>query len=200
VTVTPQPPVYDLPVDIDSISPLTNPSHSQLHNTTNRAVLDLNQRVIMTEDIIRGLTAPSGSIQQARLAAHEWAVPGPLQENQTHRILIPLIWNLTGRNVEFQAAKITVLTPADEDIKVDIVVGSELTGPEHDHDDGTQTSIFKSGTELVIPAGQYFSPTLVASDFEGVHPTNTYVAAFVEEIGTDAAPGADLTIQLNRNL
>ena len=36
----------------------------------------------------------------------------PSGESQLHRLLLPLIWNLTGRICQFDAAKATVLTPA----------------------------------------------------------------------------------------
>ena len=49
----------------------------------------------------------------------------------TNKLLIlPLIWNLTERAVTFQAAKATVMTPADADIEIDIVVGAALTGAD----------------------------------------------------------------------
>jgi hypothetical protein len=180
---------------VDTTSPLVDPSHSDLHNQVNRAVSDLNARLNQLELILAGLTAPEGSIEQARLVANTWSALGPLAAN--NKILMPLVWNVTERTVTFQAAKATVMSPADADIEVDIVVSAVLSGPNYQS--GTQNSILKAG-KLVIPAGQYVSASLGPSDFVGDHPVNTYVAAYIEKVGSSAAPGADLTIQLNRNL
>jgi len=198
MTVTPAEVDYNLPTNVDTTSPLIDPSHSELHNNVNRAASDLNARVSHLELILAGLTAPEGTIQQARLVAHQWIVRGELTPEQTHMVLIPPLWNITGRASTFNAAKATVLVPADADILVNMVIGAELSGPEHDHDSGTQTNILK--TPLVIPAGEYYSQTIGPSDFVGDHPTETYIAAFVDSIGSSAARGADLTIQLNRSL
>jgi len=197
VTVTPYETgqVYDLPTNIDTITPLSNPSHSALHNATNLAVNDLADRVGHLEQIIAGLTAPSGSIEQARLAAHQWVLRGDLDDTVVDVLLLPMIWNLTGRTVTFEAAKATILTPAVDDTEIDIVVGSDLTGPTFDTN--TQTSVLKA--PLVVPAGQAFSVSLSESDFAGQHPVNTYVTAYVKTVGT-GAPGVDLVVQLNRNL
>jgi hypothetical protein len=197
MTVTPAPFDYDLPTNVDTNSPLVNPSHSELHNDVNRAALDLNNRLNAVELMLAGLTAETGPIQQARLVAHEWIVRGPLAAAQTQMILIPPIWNITGRPVTFEGAKATVLTAADADIVVDMVIGATLTGPAHDTG-GSQTSILK--VPLKIAAGAYYSATIGQADFVGNQPVNTYVAAFVSSIGSTDAPGADLTIQLNRSL
>src|SRR3954469_1428650 len=196
MTVTPQAAAdYDLPTNVDTTSPLVDPSHSELHNTTNRAVLDLNNRVGTLEQVLAGLTMPSGSIEQARLAAHQWVGRGLLSADQT--ILMPLIWNMTGRSVTFQAAKATVLTPANADIEVDIVIGSVLTGPTYDV--STQSSILQAG-KMVITPGEYFSASLGQSDFGTEQAVGTYIAAYIEKTGSVGSPGADLTLQLNRNL
>jgi hypothetical protein len=198
MTVNPTAGLYELPTDVNTTSPLVDPSHSDLHNQTNNAVLDLNVRTSNLELLLSGLTAPDGSIEQARLVAHQWAVKGPLTGITLDAVLIPLIWNITGRVVTFSAAKASVLTPADADIVIDMVIGAEISGPMHDTTGGTQTSILQ--TPLVIPAGAYYSATLDKSGFVGDHPIGSYIAAFVEGIGTAGAPGADLSIQLNRNL
>lgn len=195
MTVTPQEVDYNLPTNVDTTSPLVDPSHSELHNNANRATSDLNARVSQLELILAGLTAPQGSIEQARLVANSWTVTGNLVAD--NKLLIPILWNVTERAVSFQAAKATVMSPADADIELDIVVGAALNGPTYDS--STQTSVLKTG-KLVIPAGQRNSDTLGISDFKGDHPINTYVAAYVAKVGTGAAPGADLTLQLNRNL
>jgi hypothetical protein len=176
-------------------SPLTNPSHAQLHTDTNTAVVGLGMRL----DALEGAVPRTAQdIEHARLAAHQWTLRGDLVPD--HKMLLPIIWNITGRTVTFEAAKITVLTPADADVVVDIVVGTALDGPMHDHDSGLQTSILK--TPLVIPAGAFFSPTVskVNDDFVGVQLPETYLAAFCEGAGSPGAPGRDLTIQLNRLL
>jgi hypothetical protein len=195
MTVTPQEVDYNLPTNVDTTSPLVNPSHSELHNEVNRATSDLNNRVSQLELVLAGLTAPQGSIEQARLVANSWTVAGNLVAD--NKLLIPILWNVTERAVSFQAAKATVITPADADIELNIVVGAVLNGPTYDS--STQTSILKTG-KLVITAGQRNSSTLGIPDFKGDHPVNTYVAAYVAKVGSGAAPGADLTIQLNRNL
>lgn len=198
MTVTPQEVDYALPTNVDTTAPLTNPSHSDLHNGTNRAVLDLNGRVSNLERLLSDLTAPNGSVDQARLAAHEWVVRGPISADGS--ILMPLIWNMTGRSVTFQAAIATVLNPSDADIEVDIVIGSVLSGPVFDPD--TQTSILKAG-KLVVPANQHLSVDLGVDDFGTEQAVGTYITAYVESVGaggTGSVPGEDLTIQLNRNL
>jgi hypothetical protein len=195
MTVTPAGVEYSLPTNIDNTAPLANPSHSELHNDVNRAVLDLNARMSQVELTLAGLTAPDGSIEQARLVANTWYLTGAMSVTQT--ILMPLIWNVTERAATFKSAKAALLTPADTDVEVDLVVAAMLTGPTYD--ETTQTSILKAG-KLVIPAGQNVSATLGESDFVANHPMNTYVAAYVEKVGSTDAPGADLTIQLNRNL
>jgi len=198
MTVTPSEVDYGLPTNVDTTSPLVNPSHSELHNNTNRATLDLHSRVSQLELVLAGLTAPEGSIEQARLVANTWSVIGNLNNlASSHTILMPLVWNITQRVVTFKGAKVSVLTPADADIEVDIVVGATLVGPTYDS--GSQGSILAAG-ELVIPAGQHTSVTLTESDFAGQHPVNTYVTAYVRQAGSSNAPGNDLTIQLNRNL
>jgi hypothetical protein len=187
VTVTP------LPTNVDTTSPLTDPSHSTLHNDANRGVNDLADRMVHLEQVIAGLTAPQGTIEQARLNASEWVVRGDVVADGA--LLLPMVWNMTGRSVTFQAAKATLLTPAEDDVEVDIVVGSELAGPEFD--DTTQTSVLKA--PLVVRAGEAFSVSLGPDDFDGQHPVNSYVAAYVKTVGA-GAPGVDLVIQLNRNL
>jgi hypothetical protein len=195
MTVTPGEFAYDLPTNVDTTSPLMDPSHSELHNDVNRAALDLHNRLIQLELILAGLTAPQGSIEQARLVANTWYAPGNLVAD--NKLLMPLIWNLTERSSAFMGAKASLLTAADADIEVDLVVGATLSGPTYNS--GTQTSILKTG-KLVIPAGWNVSVTLGPDDFIADHPVNTYVVALVEKVGSVAAPGADLTIQLNRNL
>jgi len=198
MTVTPSEVDYALPTNVDTTSPLVNPSHSELHNTTNRAVLDLHNRVTQLELVLAGLTAPQGSIEQARLVANTWTIIGSLASLASAKtILMPLIWNITERVVTFKGAKATVLVPADADIEVNLVVGSTLSSPAYDT--GTQASILAAG-KLVIPAGERSSMTLNESEFTGQHPVNAYVAAYVQTAGSTSAPGSDLTIQLNRNL
>jgi hypothetical protein len=195
MTVTPAGVEYSLPTNIDNTALLTNPSHSELHNDVNRAVLDLTARMSQVELTLAGLTAADGSIEQARLVANTWYLTGALNVTQT--ILMPLVWNVTERAATFKSAKASLLTPADADVEVDLVVAGTLSGPTYD--ETTQTSILAAG-KLVIPAGQNVSATLGESDFVANHPMNTYVAAYVEKVGSTDAPGADLTIQLNRNL
>jgi len=198
MTVTPSEVDYALPTNVDTTSPLVDPSHSELHNSTNRAVVDLNNRVNHIELILAGLTAPEGSIEQARLVANTWQVLGTLTSlASAHTILMPLVWNITERVVTFKGAKASVLTPADADIEVDLVVGTTLTGPAYSS--GNQGSILATG-KLVIPAGERTSATLGESDFVGQHPINAYVAAYVITAGSTNEPGSDLSIQLNRNL
>jgi len=187
--------VYGLPTNIDTISPLTTPPHSALHNDVNRSVNDLADRVGHLEQIIAGLTAPSGSIEQARLNATEWVLHGDVDGSVVNVLLLPVMWNLTSRSVTFQAAKATILTPPENDVTIDIVVGSALAGP--DFDANNQTSVLEA--PLVVPAGEAFSVSLSEDDFTGQHPVDTYVAAYVAAVG-GGAPGVDLVVQLNRNL
>jgi hypothetical protein len=194
VTVTP----YDLPTNIDTISPLTNPSHSDLHNLANGATLDLDRRVANVESVVRGLTAPSGTIEQARLAAHTVMVRGPVGQELNGTLLVPVLWNMTGRPVTYQAAKATLLIAADADFEVDIVNGLDVEGNTFDAD--LHTSILKEGKRLVIPAGEFTSEELHVDDFDGSQAQHTYLAVVVKSMGSVDAPGGSLTVQLNRNL
>lgn len=194
MTVTPTGASYALPTNVDTTSPLVNPSHSDLHNSTNAAVLDINNRLATLELFLAGLTAPNGTLEQSRMVAHQWVLRGNLVADNV--LLLPMIWNLTGRVVQYRAAKVSLMGAADTDVEVDIVNGAALTGPSFDP--VTQTSILKTG-KIVVPAGQHTSASLGASDFVGDQPIGSYVVAYVKRVGS-STPGSDLVIQLNRYL
>jgi hypothetical protein len=170
----------------DPNSPLADPSHAGLHQAENTAINLLSQRIGVFENAAPELAS---DLQQARLAAHEWPVRGTLMVD--NRLLMPVIWNLTGHAVQFDAAKLSVFIP-----------GGTLSSGDYDIGN-TQSSILGAG-KLVIPAGEYSSVTVTADGagggFVGNMPIDTYVAAVLTQVGSLSAPGADLTIQLNRLL
>jgi hypothetical protein len=178
-----------------SNSPLDTPSHSALHGSENAAIHDLHTRVKTIEDSAAGTAS---AIQLARRAAHEWALRGPIMAGD--QLLLPILWNITGQPVLYDALKATVFTPPqDSDIIIDIVNGAVLAGDKVDY--ALQHSILSAG-ELRIPLGQFTSNTISGTGFAGdaTHGVNTYVAAVIKQSGGNTQPGADLTIQLNRLL
>jgi hypothetical protein len=188
--------------DPSPTSLLTEPSHSTLHGDVNYAIRSLDDRVNRVEQNVTYMVKPKGAIEQARRAAHEWAVRGPLVKND--KLLLPILWNLTGQAVTYEAVKATVYTPsASSDILIDIVSGTDLANDSYDP--GTQSSIFKAGG-LYITAGQTTSVTVLSTDtgatggFVGDMPNGSYLAAVIRQVGSVAQPGADLTIQINRLL
>jgi len=172
--------------DPDPTDPLVAPSHATLHTAVNAEIRSLTGRI---DALAAKGPQTELDIRQARMAAHEWVVRGPVSGSGV--TMLPVLWNITGRVVEFTGAKLTVLSPATGgDIVVDIKMGTTL-GAGAD-----QTSILN--TPLMIPAGQYFSATLNEDAFPGVHAMNSYlVASYTSSAST---PGADLTVQLNRLL
>ena len=192
-------------VDPSPTSLLTEPSHSTLHSDVNYAVRSLDDRLARVEQNLLYLVGDAqtkGQMEQARRAAHEWVVRGPLVKDD--KLLLPIIWNLTGRAVKYEAAKATVYgTSGSSSILIDIVSGTDLVSDSYDP--GTQSSIFKAGG-LYIPAGQTTSATVLSTDtgpsegFVGDMPINSYLAAVIRQVGSGAQPGRDLTIQLNRLL
>lgn len=183
--------------DPDTGSPLHNPSHAQLHTKINTAVENLNTRVAVTEASVNSIWP---EVNQARMVAHAWLVPGTLDEANNGKLLMPPLWNLTGRSVLFYAATASVFTaPLGRSIEVELWTGSEITGELLDADSASM--ILK--TPLVIPAGQFTSntATMISSGFadQAHQAVNDWVAAVVTQVGT-TNPGADLTVQLNRLL
>lgn len=189
-----------LPTTVSPTAPLNDPSHAALHNQTNTVLMGVDTRVGVLETTMEGLTEPGGAIDQARLVANTWTVSGTLPSitGTVRKLIIPLLWNISGRNVEFEGAKLTMLTTADRAVIVNIVTGTSLTGAVYDP--LTHTTILAAGKQLSIPVGARVSAKLTADDFAGVHGVDSYLAAYVEQIGTSSAPGGDLTIQLNRSL
>jgi len=192
---------YNLP-DPDPNSQLVEPSHAQLHTATNHAINDITSRVVAVETAIAATTAPDGAIEQARLVANTWTVPGNLGEEHKNIILSPVLWNLGTRDATFDSAKASVMyPPVGGEIQIDIVRSAALVSNEY----GTgqaQTSILVQ--KLVIPDGANFSTTTYGPDkFVGVHTRDTWVSAVITSIGGTGAQqgtGYDLTIQLNRLL
>lgn len=200
IVPTPIPPADEglyMFADPTTTDPLNAPSHSGLHSRVHTAVENLNIRVGVTEDSINDIWP---QIDQARLAAHQWVVRGPLVEADNNKLLMPIIWNMTGRTVLFSAARATVYTPPQgRDLQVNIYTGHDLDGAI------LNTALASSilDAPLTIPAGQYTSPiaTLAGGGFadNAFQAVNNYVVAVVTQVGTTVA-GGDLTIQLNRLL
>ena len=92
----------------------------------------------------------------------------------TKPLILPIVWNVTGRTVVFWAAKATVFSPANADLDIDVVVGSSVTGPNFDA--GAHTSVLTAG-KLTIPSGQYFSTTTVEAGFNASQPVESYMMA-----------------------
>jgi hypothetical protein len=192
--VSPDPADYEI-TDPSSTSLLNVPSHAGLHAQANDAVQLLNGRVTVIEQNVNNLWP---QVQQARLVATTWLVPGTLSAANNNKLLLPLIWNMTGRAVDFSAAKITIFTPpTGAPITVDILTGTTLSGGMVDV--VATDSILT--TPLSIPVGEFYSAEITAagSGFVGQHGVGTYVVAAVTGVGSGTA-GADLTIQLNRLL
>jgi hypothetical protein len=179
---------------IQPTSPLSVPSHAGEHNRLNTE--STNQQAAITAlQVAQAAVLPQ--IQMARLAAHEWIVRGPVQSGVN--LLLPILWNLTGNNVDYNAAKATVFTPPQgQSIKIDIVTGTVLAGGTYDL--ASMTTILRAPLE--IPAGQYVSASYsaAAGDFVGAMGTGSFVAAYIQQVGVDPNPGMDLSIQLNRLL
>ena len=176
-------------------SRLNTPSHSDLHTRINTATENLHARVTNVEQSVNSIWP---EVDRARLAAHMWDVPGTLDEANNNKLIMPIIWNMTGRTVLFSAAKLTVFTPPQgSSITMDIFNGHDLDGSLLNT--GLATSILKS--PLTIPSGAYVSNSIGASGFKdnAFHAVDNYVVAVVAQVGS-TTPGADLTIQLNRLL
>jgi len=189
--VSPDAAAYEIP-DPAAGSLLNDPSHSGLHSQTNDAVQLLNGRVTVVETNVNNLWP---QVQQARLVATTWLVPGTLLAANNNKLLLPLIWNMTGRSVDFAAAKLTVFTPpTGSAITVDIITGTTLVAGGV-IDTASTDSILTA--PLSIPVGELYSAEVTT--FVGVHAVGTYVVAAVTGVGSTDA-GADLTIQLNRLL
>jgi hypothetical protein len=193
-------------VDPSPTAPLSgtadDPAHASLHSDVNYAIRSLDDRLMRVEQNVTQLVKPKGSVEQARRAAHEWTVRGPLVKDD--KLLLPILWNMTGQAVTYEAAKATVYTPAaSSNILIDIVNGTDLINDSYDPN--TQTSIFKAGG-LYIEAGQTTSVTVLSTDvgasagFVADMPNGSYLAAVIRQVGSVAQPGANLTIQLNRLL
>jgi hypothetical protein len=183
--------------DPSTTQKLDNPSHSQLHTKINDAVETLNGRVSITETNVNKIWP---QIEQARLVANTWLVHGQLVDEEiAGKLMLPPIWNVTARPVLFDAARATVYTaPLGQEISIDIVTGPTITG---ELPDDTAHSILNE--PLTIAPGTFTSDiiTRISNGFipNAFHAVGWYVAAVVSTVGT-TAPGADLTIQLNRML
>lgn len=175
-------------------SPLSDPSHSSEHNRINTQLTALR-----SEHDALAAQAPvtAQNIDQARLTASFFMVHGQVMSGVN--LLMPIHWNMTGRVVEYEAARATIFTPPQgQSILVDLVTGTTLEGGEYDLT--TMTSIL--ATPLEIPAGENTSIIYTDDngDFLTDQPIGSFVAAYVLQAGTDPDTGADLSIQLNRKL
>jgi len=190
---------YDLPTTVSPTSPLTDPAHSTLHNDTGAAINSLHLRVSDTEEYLDELIEPDGPIDQARLVAHTFLFKGAVTTAamSTKPLILPIVWNVTGRTVVFWAAKATVFSPANADLDIDVVVGSSVTGPNFDA--GAHTSVLTAG-KLTIPSGQYFSTTTVEAGFNASQPVESYMAVYVKDVHGATTAAVDLCVQVNRKL
>jgi hypothetical protein len=184
---------YNLPMP-DSNDPLTDPPHASLHQQANAAVNDLDSRVGAIEDQV---PVTAENISQARLATHTVMVRGLLTQGLTNTLLVPVVWNLTGRTVSYVAAKATNEVAADADLVIDIVSGTELQGNTYNPD--LHASVFNDGP-MVIPAGEFASPTKTASSFVANMPQETYLTAVITQMGSSDSPGGSITVQIDRLL
>jgi len=177
--------------------PLHAPSHSGLHNKTSDMVQKLNDRVTVVE---RNINLAWPQVDAARLAAHQWTVPGSLWGVPTLQLLLPIVWNGSDHPVLFSAAKATVYDKADRDIKVNLYTGFTLDGGGLNTD--LATSILMN--PLTIPANALTSPTYTYAEGHfrpnSFHDQGAYVAAVIESVGTEDLPGADLTFKLDELL
>jgi hypothetical protein len=171
----------------DPTSPLSAPSHANLHASTNAALTSLGTRMGAVET---KQTAAQADITQARRVSNTWVVEGDLVAG----IILPVLWNLSPRAVEFEAAIVSVLTPpTGSSIEVDIQTG--LVSDPTNTDAG---SVLNS--VLVVPEGENFSiPVGVSGFITPVQEENSYVQVVIRQVGS-VEPGAGLTVQLNRLL
>jgi hypothetical protein len=178
---------------------LDAPSHSELHTELSEAVRLLHLRMDTVEQEHINLLWPQ--VEQSRKSANTWVIPGQLSAEVVGPLLLPPLWNLTGRSVLFDAVRATAYTePLGQDIIIDILTGPEITGPLKV---SSMHSIFKPTQRLTIPVGGNVSPIMsqLTNGFaDGAHHAiGEVVVVQILQIGTDA-PGADLTIQLLRDL
>lgn len=177
--------------------PLTDPAtlgHANLHDRVSASIENLRAAVAA---LVEAGPQVAADIDQARLSALVWTVPGNLVA-APGVLLLPVLWNLTGRAVEFEAARISCFTPpAGSDVLVDLVVSGEISSGTHtmNLDPSLMTKI--TAAPLRIVAGTNFSDAATA--FATNQPRNSYVGAVVRAVGS-SQPGANLTIQLNRKL
>lgn len=180
----------------DSGAKLHAPPHANLHNKTSDMVQRLNERVSVVEG---SLNKAWPQVDAARLASHQWTVPGSLGDVITGQMLLPIVWNGSDHTVLFSAAKVTIYDIADQDIVVNLHNGSSLTGGGLDAE--LAPSILRN--PMVIEAGQLTSPLYTYAEHfvpNSFHGQATYVTAVIESVGSVDMPGADLTIQLDRLL
>jgi len=176
--------------------PLDQPSHSGLHNRASTLVQRLNERLMVVETNINQIWP---QVENARLASHQWTIPGSLGGVLTGQMLLPIVWNGSDHTVLFSAAKVTMYDIADQDVMVNLHVGTTLTGGGLDADLAPSILTYP----MVVEAGQLTSPLYTYEEHfvvNSFHPQGTYVAAVIEQVGTPDMPGADLTIQLDRLL
>lgn len=185
----------ETPVTIKPTDELAEPSHSDQHNQANSSLANLLSRVGALEGAVPNLVE---EITQARRVAHEWVVRGPLVSGRN--FLLPVLWNLTSRAVQYEAAKMTVYTPPGvTSIKVDIVTGPHVGNGIFDTNQQMTTILSQ---KLEIAENEHESQFYYATDgaFVGEMPEEYFLAAYIDTVGDADTPGADLTIQLNRLL
>lgn len=167
----------------DSTDPLNNPSHSGLHVATNASLASLGTRVGTIET---QLSTTAGDIEQARRVSNTWVIDGPVTNTST-LLLLPLIYNLTARQVKFEAAVASLLTaPSGGSITVDIVLGLTPESPP----DPIATLVIQSGDNVSSVITGFSPPVMLTSQF---------VAVRVRTVGS-ATGASGLTVQLNRLL
>jgi len=172
----------------DPTDPLSTPSHASLHVSTNNAISSLTSRVGFIESSRAGVAE---DIEQARRVSNTWVVHDELTVSD--RPVMPLLWNLTTRSVEYESARLSVLIPpAGGDIVVEIQDGGDETS------DPTSISAGAIAT-LTIPDGEYFSAPFTSGFVSAMQEPNHYLQVVVTAVGATFA-GSDLTVQLNRLL
>jgi len=180
----------------DPTDPLSTPSHASLHTETNAAVASLGTRMNTVESVT---SAAEIDIKQARRVADTWVIPGTLDGSIVGVPLLPVLWNLSPRAVEYEALKVSVLdAPTGSNIEVDVLVHFDNYPHDTDPNNTSSGTVLKSTLKVLV--GSYFSETFDANDFiTPVQNPDTYLQIVIKAIGS-GEPGGNMTIQLNRLL
>lgn len=192
------PTTYDIPEVGAGTEPLEAPDglgHAGLHDRLKAAVDGVDGRVVLLED---WRTDAEPALDQAKLTAHTWFVPSTLSTSAAP--IGPALSNLTGREVEFESARITVFTaPTSGSVQVDLRVAAPISDGSKvvNFALGSMTSILNAPLSIAVGENTSDQITLADGDFaQTMMALNSWVCPVILAGGG----GANLTIQLNRNL